>query len=177
MTFEPTARVVTTVDDDGSKHVRRPTTSRVAMIGVSGAILTPIAMVGGMAASSPPAAAAAEGCSPPTTFQETYFQVCLDTGPNSQGTYIDDITSWGSARIGLAPAGSYHIELVGPSVPANFNGPTSTFTVLQAGTQPISGPTWSPNKNVTSGQYCAILWYHDASGAYSNEQEACISVS
>ncbi len=155
------------------KHYKKKT---AAKLGASIAIASMTSAVG-LSVSSTSADAAAEGCSPVSTYFETYFQVCLATGPKSNNNFVDYIDSWGSARLLLAPSGCYHIELVGPSIPANWNGTTSCFTALQSGLEAVSGPTWQPEKNVKPGQYCAILWHENQSGSYSNVQEACIGVN
>jgi hypothetical protein len=136
------------------------------------------------------ASAAAEGCSPPTTLQIQAYQSCIQTGPNSGGTYIDYLQGWGEVLYnpgapsdcggsiycpGGGPSGFYHIELVGPQTNKLANGPTVNVAPgTPAGDVSVPGPTWQKNMNATPGNYCSILWYQTGANSYSNVQEACI---
>ena len=146
------------------------------------ALLTPLATAVGLTSSGTAFAGDDEGCSLLTTPQITYYQVCLETSASSNDLQVGSIKSWGHVRLPLAATGSYHIELTGPSVPANENGPTSTYTALDIGLETVAGPTWNPapkgqtTATVEAGNYSALLWLEEASGGYDNVQTACVSL-
>lgn len=122
-------------------------------------------------ASAGAAEASATGCSPPSSTQITHYQACISTSSDSTGLFVDEMDSWGETK----NKACLHLEIQGPDGKARATGsivcydPGSSILFVQ-------GVAWTPDRNVESGSFCAILWKGQSS-PFTNVAEACIGVS
>jgi hypothetical protein len=105
-------------------------------------------------------------------------QSCIDRNPGTEicvyvggsGLHINYVKGWARNNYSYTITG-LHIELEGP--PGLIKN-CASFS-LRSGTN-SANCEWSPNKNVTSGRYCATLWQSNGNGGYLDLGTPCVDV-